>query len=115
MKKIFLRTFFILFLLVPISLLAHRPDRSLIYLRVYETEGIEGRFELNAVDIGKYLGVDLPKHPTLEQVKVYEDQIKAYILENSAFSSVNGAHKIIFTGEISLLKINIGTFCWLSF
>lgn len=110
MKRTLVQLVFIVFLLVPIALFAHRPDRSLIYLRVYETAVIEGRFEMNAVDINKYLDIELPKHPTVEQVKVYEKQLQAYILKNSAFSSVNGDHKIIFTGEISLLKINIGTF-----
>jgi len=110
MKRTLVQLVFIIFLLIPISIFAHRPDRSLIYLRVYETTAIEGRFEMNAVDINKYLGLDLKKHPTVEEVRVYEEQIKAYILKNAAFSSVNGVNNIIFTGEISLLKINIGTF-----
>ena len=110
MKRTVVQLVFIIFLLVPITLLAHRPDRSLIYLRVYETAGIEGRFEMNAIDVSNYLGIDLPKHPTVEEVKVYEAQLQAYILKNAAFSSNNGNHKINFTGEISLLKINIGTF-----
>ena len=93
MKRIYVQLVFICFLLIPISIFAHRPDRSLIYLRVYETAGIEGRFEMNAVDINKYLGLDLKKHPTVEEVRVYEEQIKAYILKHSAFSSVNGKHK----------------------
>ncbi|MCW5515231.1 HupE/UreJ family protein [Muriicola sp. Z0-33] len=110
MKRTLVQLVFIIFLLIPISIFAHRPDRSLIYLRVYESATIEGRFEMNAVDISTYLGIDLPKHPTVEEVKEYEDQLQAYILKNAAFSSINGDHKIIFTGEISLLKINIGTF-----
>lgn len=110
MKRTLVQLVFIIFLLVPITIFAHRPDRSLIYLRVYETTGIEGRFEMNAVDINTYLGLDLRKHPTLEEVRKYEEQLKAYILENAAFSSVNGDHKIIFTGEISLLYVNVGSF-----
>ena len=110
MKRTLVQLVFIIFLLVPVTIFAHRPDRSLIYLRVYETTGIEGRFEMNAVDINTYLGLDLRKHPTLEEVRKYEEQLKAYILENAAFSSVNGDHKIIFTGEISLLYVNVGSF-----
>ncbi|MBT8183735.1 MAG: HupE/UreJ family protein, partial [Eudoraea sp.] len=110
MKRTLVQLVFICFLLIPISIFAHRPDRSLIYLRVYETAGIEGRFEMNAIDINRYLGLDLRKHPTVEEVKVYEEQLKAYILEHAAFSSVNGEHKIVFTGEISTLYVNIGTF-----
>ena len=110
MKRTVVQLVFIIFLLIPISTFAHRPDRSLIYLRVYETTGIEGRFEMNVLDLNKHLGLDLRKHPTVEEIRVYEEQIKAYILKNAAFSSVNGDHKIIFTGEISTLWVNIGSF-----
>ncbi len=115
MKKTTLQFIFILFLLVPLSMYAHRPDRSLIYLRVYETAGIEGRFEIMASELDKYLGLDLGKHPTVEEAAVYREKIQAYLLEHSAFSSVYGNHKVIFTDEISILSIDFGSFVAIHF
>ena len=100
---------------MPLSIYAHQPDRSLIYLRVYETAGIEGRFEIMATELDKYLGLDLGKHPTVEEVAAYREKIQAYLLEHSAFSSVYGDHKIIFTDEISILYIDIGSFVAIHF
>ncbi len=115
MKKFTLQLVFILFLLVPLSMYPHQPDRSLIYLRVYETAGIEGRFEIMASELDKYLGLELGKHPTVEEVAVYRKKIQAYLLEHSAFSSVYGNHKIIFTEEISILYIDFGSFVAIHF
>jgi len=115
MKRKTLQLVFILFLLVPLSIYAHRTDRSLIYLRVYETAGIEGRFEIMATELDKYLGLDLGKHPTVEEVAVYREKIQAYLFGHSAFSSVYGNHKIIFTDEISILYIDFGSFVAIHF
>ena len=105
----------ILFFLVPLSMYAHRPDRGLIYLRVYETAGIEGRFEIMASELDKYLGIDLGKHPTVEEVAVYREKIQGYLLRHSAFSSVYGKHEIIFMDEISILYIDFGSFVAIHF
>ncbi|SDE78910.1 HupE / UreJ protein [Pricia antarctica] len=115
MKRTTLQLFFILFLLVPLSIYSHQPDRSLIYLRVYETAGIEGRFEIMATELDKYLGLDLGRHPSVEEVAVYREKIQAYLFEHSAFSSVYGNHKIIFTDEISILYIDFGSFVAIHF
>lgn len=115
MKRTTLQLVFILFLLIPLSMNAHRPDHSLIYLRVYETAGIEGRFEIMATELDKYLGLDLGKHPTVEEVAVYRERIQAYLFEHSAFSSVYGNHKITFTDEISILYIDFGSFVAIHF
>lgn len=93
-----------------ISLWAHQPDHSFIYIRVYEETGIEGRFELNVNDINKHLGLNLPKNPALEEVRPYEEELKAYILKNAAFSSIDGPYEIYFTGELSKLYVGFGTF-----
>ncbi|MDT7827315.1 HupE/UreJ family protein [Pricia sp. S334] len=115
MKKITGQLIFILLFLIPITVFAHRPDRSLIYLRVYETAGIEGRFEIMATDLDRYLGLELGKHPSAGEVAVYRDRIQEYLLEHSGFTSVYGKHKIIFTGEISTLYIDFGSFVAIHF
>ena len=115
MNKNIVQFVFILFLLLPLSVNAHRPDRSLIYLRVYETAGIDGRFEIMASELDQYLGIDLGKHPSVEEVAVYRKRIQDYLLAHSAFSSVYGKHNIIFTDEISILYIDFGSFVAIHF
>lgn len=115
MKRKIIQLLFILFFLLPIALFAHRPDRSLIYLRVYETAGIEGRFDIMASELDKYLGLDLGKHPTVEEAAVYREKMQAYLLEHTAFSSVYGNHKIVFTDEISIIYIDFGSFVGVHF
>lgn len=110
MKKILLLIFAALLFMIPATMFAHRPDRSLIYLRIYEADGIEGRFELNVHELNEFLGLNLKMHPKIEDVKPYQEQIEAYILKHAAFSSVYGKHEIVFTGEISRLWVNYGSF-----
>ena len=103
MKKLATPLLFLLLFLIPLSVLAHRPDRSLIYLRIYENRDIEGRFEICVNDLNKFLGLNLEKHPSLEDAKVHQQMIQDYILRNAAFSSDLGNHKIVFTGEKVLI------------
>lgn len=110
MKRIIVLAVFMLFFLVPASSYGHRPDRSLIYLRIYETEGIEGRFELNVNELNDVLGCNLKVNPSIADVRVYEDKIRQYILDHAAFSSAYGKHKIIFTDEIGKLFMQYGSF-----
>lgn len=110
MKKVLIQIIFILLILVPIVSYAHRPDRSLIYLRVYETEGIEGRFDIGSGELNEYLGLNLNLHPSVEEVEAYKDKIYEYLLKHTSFSSVYGNHKIEFTGEITKLWVSSGSF-----
>jgi hypothetical protein len=110
MKKVLFQAVFILCMALPFISYAHRPDRSVVYLRVYETEGIDGRFDIGVLDFNKYLGLDLEKHPSIESIRVHEAKLKAYILEHASFSSNYGNHKIVFTDEIGTLWLSAGSF-----
>ncbi|OBX27251.1 HupE/UreJ protein [Gelidibacter algens] len=110
MRKLHLQITFILLFLIPIFTYAHKPDRSVVYLRVYETGGIEGHFDLGVEDLKKYLGLDLKLHPTLEEVEVYKEVIRSYISKHASFTSRYGEHKIAFTDEMSILWISSGSF-----
>ena len=110
MKKTIAQIIFILLFLAPIVIYSHRPDRSLIYLRVYETQGIEGHFDLSSTDLNDYLNLGLGLHPTVEEVSLHGDKIRAYILEHASFSSIYGDHKIVFTDEIEKLWVSSGSF-----
>ncbi|WP_299119079.1 HupE/UreJ family protein [uncultured Winogradskyella sp.] len=95
MKKLLLKSLFVLFLLAPMVCLAHFPNQSYIFLRVYETNGIEGRFEINVREINKVFDLNLRDNVTLEELKPYEAQLRAYVLEHASFSSKYGPHNII--------------------
>ncbi len=89
---------------------SHSIDQSYIYLRVYETAGIEGRFDVKITDLNETLGLSLPLHPTPEELAPYLAQIEAYFLANTAFSSVYGEHQIVFTGERGEIFVKDGDF-----
>ena len=104
----------LIFLFFPLVVLSHIPNQSYIFLRIYETEGIQGRFEINTREINKIFGTDFQNGTTLNQVKPYLDDIEAYILKNSAFSSNLGDHKIIFN-DASMFAFTLGDFIQLHF
>ena len=110
MKKILLFSVSLLFFLAPLSSQAHEMNQSLIYLRIYEELGIEGRFEIHVNELKEQFGIDFGLHPKTEKIAPYAKEIQEYLLKHSAFSSELGEHKIIFTGEISELWLTSGNF-----
>ena len=110
MKRTAIQLLFALFLLLPIISMAHRPDRSLIYLRIYEKDGIEGQFEICVNEMNEYLNLNLGDNPTIEEVRVHQKTIQDYILKNTSFSSAAGDHPIVFTGDIDKLNLDFGAF-----
>lgn len=104
MKKLLIKSLFFFLFLLPLTILAHHPDQSYIYLRVYEKAGIDGKFDFSVDEINEALGLGLPKYIKIEELEPYIEQIQAYLFKNASFSSVYGEHKIIFTGEITELR-----------
>lgn len=109
------RLLLVLLLLLPFLGTAHNPDQSYIYLRVYESNGIEGKFDCHVKDINAALGLDLDKYATDEEFEPHLERLKAYLLEHAAFSSKYGKHKIIFTGERTRIRTTSGYFWNLRF
>ncbi len=109
MKKLATRVALFLLILIPVLASAHQRDNSIIYLRIYETEGIEGHFDIHVNDLNEEFGLNLDKYPDLESVLKHQDRIRAYILENTQFSSVYGNYKIVFT-DTEKLKTLFGAF-----
>ena len=107
LKTLLLFTMGILFCVISY---AHEPNHSFIYIKVYEETGIEGRFEINVNELNEHLGLNFQQHPEIEDIRPFEAQIRAYILENSEFTSTRGVHNIEFTGELSTLRTGFGTF-----
>lgn len=113
MNKIFKYALVLLFF-APLISSAHIPNQSYIYLRIYENDGIDGRFELNVNEINKVFGLHLDKNVTLEELKPYIKDIQAYLLKNTSFSSEYGDHTILLT-DVSLLRVSLGNYLKVNF
>lgn len=99
MKNIIQKSLLILLLLLPMLSSAHFPNQSYIFINVYETEGIEGRFEINTRELNKVFGLNLRDNVTIEDLAPYRDKIKAYFLEHASFTSKNGKNNIILLDQ----------------
>ncbi|WJJ95635.1 HupE/UreJ family protein [Algibacter luteus] len=105
MKKLL----FLFALLSSSFIYAHAPNSSYIFLRIYEKDGIEGRFEINATEINTFFNLNIPKNAKIEDIAPYKDLIQEYIRKNVSFSSELGDYKIVFE-ELGYLPINYGNF-----
>ncbi|MEM9835082.1 MAG: HupE/UreJ family protein [Bacteroidota bacterium] len=87
-------------------LLAHKPDQSYIFLRVFEDK-IEGLFQITTDDLNTALDLNLQRGITEAELQPYLPQIQAYILAKTDFSSPQGKHNISFT-DIKFLDLDLG-------
>ncbi|WP_298500484.1 HupE/UreJ family protein [uncultured Algibacter sp.] len=113
MKYSFLRKktpLLFLFFFLPLLVFSHIPNQSYIFLRIYETEGIQGRFEINTREINKVFGTDFKDGVKFSEVEPYIKDIKAYLLGNTSFSSNLGSHKIILEDNSSIFPYSLGDF-----
>lgn len=112
MKYSFLRKktqlLLVLFFL-PLFVLAHIPNQSYIFLRIYETDDVHGRFEINIREVNKVFGTNYKDGVTLSDVEPKIEEIKAYLLKNTSFSSDFGDHKIVLDGT-GIFEFNLGYF-----
>ncbi|MFK7811724.1 MAG: HupE/UreJ family protein [Maribacter sp.] len=110
MKKFFFSISFILFFLTPLVVSSHQPDQSFIYFRVYETQGIEGRFDVHINELNSYFGLNLGVYPKEEQIRPALSRIHEYLLSNTKISSVYGEYNIKMTDKIVFLPVVKGAF-----
>lgn len=109
MKIKMLAFFAITMMFAPLAMHAHAPNQSYIFLRIYEKDGIEGRFEINLREVNKVFGLNLKNGATEEDLAPYLEEIRAYLVNHSAFSSLLGEHKIRFR-DIGIFRSNLGDF-----
>jgi hypothetical protein len=114
MKNLLTKILFAFFLIVSLSSYGHAPNQSYVYLKIYENNGIEGRYEINIKELNKLFDLNLPKNATVEDVSPYASQIQAYILKHAGFSSDINQHQIIFK-ELDVLNINSGNYILFNF
>jgi hypothetical protein len=104
------------FLLIPFNkIYAHHPDNSLLYLKIYENVNIQGDFHINVNELNDVLGLNLKKHPTIEEVKNFKEKIYSYLTKNTSFSFEGKPYKIVFTNKMSTIDIDFGSFLVINF
>lgn len=115
MKKLILHFLFLTFLLSPIFSYAHDPEQGFIFLRIYEKDGAEGRFEILADDLNKVFDWGLDKKGnSIEAILPHYSELKSYLLSHSNFKSPLGDHNITFK-SIDILSTGLGDYIQVHF
>ncbi|PWH82542.1 hypothetical protein DIS18_09860 [Algibacter marinivivus] len=114
MKKITSKLLFAFFLFISTLSYSHEPNQSYVFLRIYENDGIQGRFEIDFKELNKVFNFNLPDNGLVKDAKPYADQIKAYVLKNAGFSSGNTTYDVIFT-DIGVTETGTGNYLKLLF
>ena len=114
MKTQIKRALFVLAFLAVQIINAHIPNQSYVYLRIYEKDGIEGRYEINIREINKLLDLDLDTRSSLDELRPYIPQLQAYMLQNTSFSSAVGDHQIKFK-ESDMFYLGTGNYLLMKF
>lgn len=114
-KKLLFPLLFIFIIIASINVHAHRPDRSIIYLNIYEASNIEGKFHINVDELNELFSFNLSNKFTVEDIKKHQQEIQRYLLSTTQFKSVKDIHEIVFTNELHTIPTNFGNFISLSF
>lgn len=95
--------------------LAHFPNQSYIYLR-FKENSINGRFEISTKDLNKVFGLHLSPGFVRSEVDPYLTKIQEYLLQNAAFSSVEGSNYQIRITQPDILRAeSFGDFLLINF
>ncbi len=100
-------------LFLPLVVMAHLPNQSYVYLRIYE-DVVRGHIDITSKDLKTATGIDIPEGFTAEDLKPYLPQIQEYILQHTSISSEKGLHKIAFK-EPTVLALDFGEYIQLHF
>lgn len=115
MKKISIRILYFFILINSLLSYAHAPEQGFIFLRVYEKDGIEGRFEIQAEDLNKIFNLQLLKKGNqVSAIEPHYEKLKKYLKANSSFKSANGTHNINFK-NLGILPTGLGDYVQISF
>lgn len=105
-KKLLYPLLLIFIIIASINVHAHNPDRSIIYLKIYETSNIQGQFHVNVDELNEVFGFNLSKNFKVEDIKAYQQKIQDYLLNTTQFKSLKGVHKIIFIDDLYTIPTN---------
>ena len=102
--------------LAPLSADAHSGKQSYLYISVYD-DGIEGRVEMPAADLGRVLGLDIPQGVGAARAAIGEltTPIIGYVSENMALSDEDGPWKLDLADSLRILPTENGPYVVLPF
>ena len=105
LKKIYtIFSFLLIFAFVAQNALAHHPDHSYLYLRIYK-DAFGGRVEINVEDMNRVFGYGFPDSLTMKDLEPHITDIQNYIKDGTQFSANGKTFPIKFsTSEI----LNLG-------
>jgi hypothetical protein len=101
--------------LAPATASAHSGKQSYLYVSLFE-DGIEGRVEIPAVDLGPALGIDFSADPEVlrGEVAAARSEIEAYIAEHTSLGTATEDWELQY-GDISVLPTSKGAYVVLDF
>lgn len=114
-KKLLYLMLIVFMIITSVKLHAHNPDRSIIYLKIYETSNIEGEFHINVNELNDILGFSISQSFTVADIKLHRQDIQNYLLSTTKFKSLKGHHNIIFVDELYTIPTSFGDFISLGF
>ena len=102
--------------LAPLGADAHSGKQSYLYISVYD-DGIEGRVEMPAADLGRVLGLDIPQDVRGARAAIGEltTPIIRYVSENMALSGEEGPWKLDLADSLQILPTENGPYVVLPF
>ncbi|MBL4709774.1 MAG: HupE/UreJ family protein [Flavobacteriales bacterium] len=85
-------------------LMAHEPNHSYLFLKIYE-KSIEGRIEITAAEINRELNTSINEEIVEAEVNSLIPSIQKYFLSNLSFSSAENKYPVLFT-ETEMLPLD---------
>lgn len=95
---------FTMALFATLSLQAHEPDHSYLYMRIYG-EAMGGRIEVTGEDMNRILGFGINEELSAEELAPHMPKLQEYLKSKVKFSSGNTIYPIQFT-EPEVLGLN---------
>ncbi len=101
--------------LAPATASAHSGTQSYLYVSIFD-DGVKGRVEIPAVDLGPALGIELPTSPgeLRTAVQAARSEIESYIAENTTLGA-DGTTWTLEYGDLSVLPTEKGPYIVLQF
>jgi len=115
LRKILFSAVIVLSILSSVNLNAHNPNRSIIYLKIYEASNITGEYHINVDELNEVFGLQLDKFFTVDDFVEHNDIIEKYLLSTTRFETKKGLHEIIFTDEFTTIRTVNGSFITMGF